>query len=160
MKNHQLISLVNAGILSATVHTLCTADSYKVFKLKKAIRTAFTGIQDMERDLLAECGITDPKAFDNRTAELRSIAEPSEAEKSELEGMEAKSAQFFEQRTQLYNEEAELKDVRTIPYESWKQLQDENAAVAQADGRKTDIFSGLAEELLEGIFWIAPEEGE
>ena len=158
MKKQDILTLVNAGALSATQHELSSAHSYKVFKFKSNLRKALTALQEAENDLQKECGIEDGQAFDERLAELRKLEAPTEAETKELEEMNAKLLSYIEQQRELYNEDIDL-DVKTMPYEEWCKLQNENKAV-EINGTKHDVFSGYVEELLLDVLWKAPEEEE
>ena len=71
--------------------------------------------------------------------------------------MRGKSLAYARLRENLYKENTELPSVTPISYEMWRMLQDENKAVAFGN-QTVDVFSGLAEELLEGVLWSIPEE--
>ena len=156
MKKSDVLTLANAGVLNATQHTLSSAHSYRVFKFKSLIRKEMASIQEAESELLKELGLEDAGAFDARLAELRQKENPTAKEKEELDEKTKQLKDFIEQRNQLYKEEVTL-DLKTIPYEEWRNLQDENKAV-DFMGRKADVFSGDVEELLFGVLWKAPEE--
>ena len=158
MKKSDILTLVNAGALDATQHELSTAHSYKVFKFKSLLRRELKAIQETEGDLLKEMGIEDSVAFDARLAELRQKENPTAKEKEELDDKTKQLKDFVEQRNQLYKEEVTL-DVKPVPYEEWRKLQEENKAV-KVMGRTSDVFSGEVEELLFGVLWKAPEETE
>lgn len=58
MKNTEIITLVNGGILNATAHSLPVEHFYKFVKWKRAVQKAYEAIQNAQRDFLAETGIS------------------------------------------------------------------------------------------------------
>lgn len=156
MKRSDVVTLVNAGALNATQHTLSSAHSYKVFKFKSLLRKELASLQEAEMELLKECGIEDGAFFDERLTALRKLEAPDDEEKKELADMTEKLQKYIEQRNELHNENVTL-DVKTIPYGEWVKLQNENKEV-EINGMKHDVFSGYVEELLFGVLWTAPEE--
>lgn len=148
LKNYQVLTLVNAGVLQSTNHDVDVKDAYKVFKFRKALGKALSAIQDAEKALLEECGIGDPNAF-NETLKT--------AEGEELAAMQAKVVKYNEQREELYNDDCDLGDIKTISYESWFTLQNENKA-KDINGSTVDIFSHGVEVILEGVLWAEPED--
>lgn len=155
MKNGDIITLLDCGVLSITSHTLSTAHAYKVYKLRKAIDKAVNDIAIAERGLQLECGISDPDAFDKKRAALRRASNDSE----ELSKMDAQLARYLEMRNKLYDDDVALEGVKAMPYDEWRKLQDENKAV-EIRGRAVDVLSGKAEMILEDILWKAPSEEE
>lgn len=155
LKNHQVLALVNAGVLSSTNHDVAVKDAYKVFKLRKALSKALTALQDSEKTLLEENGIGDPTAFNEKIQEL--VKSTEDSAKDELAEMQKQIVAYNSQREELYNDDADLGDIIPISYESWNALQNENKA-KEVNGNTVDIFSGGVEEILEGIFWTAPSE--
>lgn len=156
MKNIDIINIANAGVLNITAHDLDVAQSYKVFKFKKWVRNTLKSIQDDEKDLLAEVGITDAPAFDQRRSELLAKEERTAEEQTELDKLNGQAEGYFNRQNELYNEEV-TREVKAMPYESWKKLQDENRAV-EVNGKATDVLMGYVEDVLEGVLWEAPEE--
>lgn len=156
MKKSDILTLVNAGALNATQHTLSSAHSYKVFKFKSNLRKELKALQEAETELQKECGIENGDAFDAKLAELRAKEKPSAEEQKELDGMNEKLLKYIELQAELYNEDVDL-DVKTMPYNEWHKLQEENKAVEIRE-KKYDVFSGYVEELLLGVLWAAPEE--
>lgn len=148
LKNYQIIALANAGVLSSTNHDVDIKDAYKVFKFRKAISKALSAIQEAEKALLEECGIGDPNAFNEQL---------HTAEGEELAEMRKKVESYNAQHADLYNDDADLGDIKTISYESWFALQKENSA-KEINGNTFDIFSGGVEEMLENVLWVAPSE--
>lgn len=156
MKKSDVITLVNAGVLSATQHELA-GDGYKVFKFKSQLRKAFLALQEAESDLVKECGIEDPMAFDARMLELRQLEKRSDEEKKEFESMNEKLKNLIAQKKELYDEDVTFDVKIPLTYEEWVVLQNENRAV-EIGNKKFDVFSGDVEELLFGLLWKAPEE--
>lgn len=159
MKNSDVIMLVNAGVRLTTAHSLPAASAYKAYKFRKALGDALDAISASEQGLLQEAGITDPGKFDARAAELNAGRDRLTAdEQAELAALEKKLATFLGLRAQLYEEEADMGEVKRMCYADWRLLQDENRAVKGGDGKERDVFSGRVEEILEGVLWEAPEE--
>lgn len=149
MKNIDIINLVNGGALAITANDLGAEHAYKVLKFKKAVRKAYDAVLDSEKDILKEAGIEDGIAFDKERNELRESG--SNAER--LAELDKIFTRFAELRSKLYNEEAELGDIKTIPFSAFHDLQRENK---ELDHRPLNYF----EEALEGVLWAAPEEKE
>ena len=160
MKKSEILALVQCGVLNATQHSVSSTHAYKVFKLKSVVRKAFEAILEQEKELAKECGIENAEDFDRRRNELFRNKEKTKEEINELEGMNEKFAKFAQMRNELYNEEESgINSIKTMPFEEWRKLQDENKDVETSFG-KVDVFSGAVEELLFGVLWKAPEETE
>lgn len=156
MKNIDIINIANAGVLNITAHDLDVAQSYKVFKFKKWVKGILKSVDVDEKCLLEEVGITDAPAFDQRRSELLAKESKTTEEQAELDKLNSQAEGYFNRRNELYNEEVKP-EVKAVPYEAWKKLQDENSAV-EVNGKATDILTGYIEEVLEGVLWEAPEE--
>jgi len=146
MKKGDIFNLVNNGILDITANELDAAHAYKVVKFKRAIKNAFDGIVEAEKDMLAEVKIDDATAFDDEMEALKKSGENPK----KLSEMEASLKRLNEMRANVLKEEAELGDVKTMPYEQFHLLQRENARLPR---RPLNAF----EDLLEGCLWAAPE---
>ena len=145
MNNGNLLYLINGGILNITANDLDASQAYKVLKIKKAIKKAFAELGEAEQALLAEVGIDNPSEFDKRFAELTK-RERTQEESLELTEMNVKRSRLLDMRKPLYDEEVDLGDIKTMPYEAWHTLQAENKA--------SKVLNGIGEELLENILWI------
>ena len=55
------------------------------------------------------------------------------------------------------NEKDIALDIKAMPYEDWRKLQEENRAKV-INEREYDILGGKAEVILEAIFWDAPTD--
>ncbi len=150
MRNIDIITLANAGVIQATGYTLSPAEAYQLYRLKKQVGRAVEVIREAEAELIKAAGIEDPAAFDARTQELSALAEPTKAERKEIEEHRDKLTRLAGTRKALYEDETEVK-VSPIPYDAWFSLQKENS--------KSNAFGGEVEAILEGVFWSAPEEG-
>lgn len=139
MKNHDILTLVNGGILAATAHSLPVEHFYKWHKFRRALEKQYVAIDAEQKALMKDCGI-EPSDFNNAPAEAR--------------------ARFDEANAQLMNDDAPIQLPAPIPAEFYKGIYDENRAVHFA-GRPVDIFSNLQVEtaLIENLFKYA-EEGE
>lgn len=157
MKNQDIVFLANRGVLAASGHCLNANSGYQFYKFKKALNKAFGEIGNTERELLKEAGIvTSPEEFNARMDALNA-KERTPEEEAEMLSMRGKSIAYGKLREALYKEDTELAKVTPMPYEEWRMLQDENKAVVLGN-QTVDVFSGLTEELLEGILWAIPEE--
>lgn len=150
MRNIDIITLANAGVIQATGYTLSPAEAYQLYRLKKQVGKAVEAIREAETGLIEAAGIEDPASFDNRTKELAALTEPTKEEQREIDEHRDKLTRLAETRKALYEDETEIR-VSPIPYDSWFALQKENS--------KSNAFGGEVEAVLEGIFWSAPEEG-
>lgn len=145
MKTIEIINLANSGILSITANDLDAAHAYKVLKFKKAVKNAFLDAIESEKDIIKEAGIEDPQAFDKEREELRENGSNPER----LQELNDKFSRLMELRQNLYNEDVAL-DGKTIPYEQFHVLQQENKNI---QGKPLNAF----EDLLEGVLWDEPE---
>lgn len=146
MKTIDILNLTNAGILAITANDLDAAHAYKVLKFKKAVKKAFEGIMESEREILKEAGIEDAVAFDKERKELTVSA----SDKKRLEELNKQLSRVLELRDNLYKEEVEL-DCKTIPFEQFHALQQENKDLER---KPLNAF----EDLLEGVLWEAPND--
>ena len=159
MKKSDIVALVQGGVLNVTQHSVSVNHAYKVFKFKSTLRKLFEALVEQEQDLAKECLIMDGASFDARRSELAAKEKPTKEEQKELEEMNDQYKRFAGLREELYKEEVLLAGVKTIPYEEWHKLQEENKEVQTAFG-KQDVLSGQVEDLLENVLWRAPEESE
>ena len=97
MKKGDIFNLVNSGILDITANLLDAAHAYKVVKFKRAIKNAFNGIVEAEKDMLAEVKIADADAFDKEMDALKKSGEDPE----KLSDMEARLKRDFPYRKSL-----------------------------------------------------------
>ena len=155
MKNFDIINLVQSGCLGITGLDLDSANAYKVVKFRSALQKAIKKIQELEESMLKEIGIDDPNATDARIKELREKGDQiSDAEKEELEGLQAKVKKFNETRMEMLNEDVTLEGVKTMPYEQWHILRKENFS---KDKNAPGPIDNYVESVLEGVLWRAPE---
>lgn len=157
MKNYEALNLISTGVLMITANDLDAANAYKVLKFKRALRNIQMSIIEGERACISEAGIENAEAFDKRRDELTKKPELTDEEKKEKNELDVKFSRFIQLREKLYNDDASLEGVKTMPYDQWHALQRENKAV-QFNGNTVNILDSIAEELLEGILWVSPEE--
>lgn len=157
MKNKDIIFLVKAGILNITAHSLPSEQAYKIYKFKKALKDANNSVYEAEVALTAEVGIEDPHAFDARIAELKQIKDLTAEQQKELDALLSTLVRLNEMRKNIYEDDAVLPGIETIPYEHWHKLQDENRHLVVGK-RTVDALSGNIEFLLEGVLWTPPFE--
>lgn len=158
MKKSDIINLVEAGILFVSAHELSSEHAYKVFMLKREIEKAHKLITEETEAILKEVGITDELQQKLSIIEKKQRArEPltSEEQNLSLETIiiQSKANNLIKQ---LNKEEVSLK-VKTVPYETWRELQKENRT-KDVKGKQCDLLGGPAETLLADIFWLPYEE--
>lgn len=128
IKNRIIVALINAGCSNITAMTIEAAHAYKVIKFRRAILKAFEEIVEKEKELIRECSL-------------------EVGERGVLNGSPDDIKKFNELREELYTDESEI-DSKTIPFESWHELQKENKC----------LVSAPVEDALEGILWETPTE--
>lgn len=131
LKNNIIIALVSNGALNITANDLDAGQAYKVIKFRRAIQKAFEALQEAEKAIITECNL-----------EI--------GEKGILNGEDADKEKFGKLRTELYNDETEIGEVKSLPYADWHLLKKENKSLGNA----------YIEDNLEGVLWTAPEETE
>lgn len=129
LKNNIIVALAQVGALNLNATALDAAHAYKVIKFRRAVAKAFEELQEAEEGIIKDCGL-----------EI--------ADKGELTGTDEAKAKFAKLQRELYEDEADLGGIKTIPYEQWHLLKQENKGLANA----------FVEDSLEGILWNAPEE--
>ena len=158
MIKQDIITLVNCGILSMTAHELGTKEAYKAFKLKKEVERVFKEMQDEQKAIREENGLTE-EVVNN----IQKIMDKVNIKTNVTEDERQQLLAYNEQNrvvTGLLKEANQCEvtlDIKTISYEDWRTLQAENRA-KDINGRTFDILGGEAEVVLEGIFWEEPKE--
>lgn len=161
MRNSDIITLINNGLLYTTAFNVDSASAYKLYKLKKAVENASEKIRETEKGLVKDAGIDQPEAFDERMRELNSIKPENltDEQKAELDTLNKEFRKYTDLRIEMYNDTTDLDDVKPVPYDTWFTLQKENKEVTvPGNDIKFNVFSGPVESILEGVFWNAPEE--
>ena len=136
MKNLDIITLVNSGVITITALTLDSANSYKVIKFRNAVRKALANIEDTEKSILSDLGISDPQEVESRAKEL-SEKDRTPEETKEFEELTSKIRKFNETRMEMLKEEVTLDGVKAMPYEQWHLLRKEN--MPKEDGKQNPI---------------------
>lgn len=146
-------AMYESGMMGISSRTLDRAHAYKVVSFKTRLKNAYQAFNDRREQLLKEVGIDDGNQFANRLQELSTIKLRSEAEEAELKDLVEKNKKFGELFGELQKDFYEI-EPKTMPFEEWRELQEENKDV------KSGSFELLAqfETILEGILWKAPEE--
>lgn len=160
MRKIDIINLVETGILFISAHDLSSEHAYKVFVLKREIEKANKLITEESEAILKEVGITDELQQKLSVIEKKQKAkEPLSPEELELTYetivIQSKANNLIKQ---LHKEDVTL-NLKSIPYETWRELQKENKA-KDVKGRQIDLLGGPAEILLADIFWQLPKEKE
>lgn len=156
MKNFEIATLIENGVLSLTVHNLSTAHSYKIVKFKAMLKKAYEDFFETRNNLAKEAGIENPQEFDKRLEELRGKKELTSEEKKEFADMNLQLAKLNDMRKSLGEEDVTLEGVKSMPYDQWKVLQDENKEIKIGNVE----LMVLCEDALENVLWRAPEEKE
>lgn len=158
MIKQDIITLVNCGILSMTAHDLGTKEAYKAFRLKKEVERVFKEIQDEQKAIREENGLTE-EVVNNIQKIMDKVnikANATEDERQQLLAYNEQNRVVTGLLKEANQSEVKL-DIKTISYEDWRTLQVENRA-KEINGRTFDILGGEAEVVLEGIFWEEPKE--
>ena len=162
MKKEQIIKLVTCGILNMTAHDLDTAHSYKAFKLKREVEKHYNEIQEEQKAILKSVGITEQMENEVKglyeKAKLSPKEPMTEKEKDLLLSYNKLQGEAKKLVTEANKEEVTL-NIKTIPYNVWRELQKENRA-KKINDYEFDILGGEAEIILEGIFWTEPQDEE
>lgn len=147
--NKEILAFSMAGMRQLTFHCLPVDSAYEIYKFKDRVNKITEEIHNHERALLVAVGIDNAEDFDKKFEKL------SKGKKKSEKYIEMKKLRelFFAMRQKILDEKVEI-DVKPLPYEEWKKLQDEN----HKDGR--DPLSGFAENALEGKLWTAPKDTE
>lgn len=158
MKNFEMLTMINGGILNLTAYELDVAHAYKLVKFKNQMKAAQAKYTESYNSLVTEVGIEDGNTFDARMRELSKKEKLTKAEIEELDGMNAKLTRLTAMRNALDDEEVVLDGVKTMPYEQWFLLQKENKDLNMNFGDTSVALLTLAEPVLEGVLWAAPED--
>ena len=158
MKKVDIITLINCGILSMTAHDLKPAQAYKAFKLKKEVGKAFKEIQEEQKGIREDNGLTEDveskvKGIIDKMNMRSSVTEDEKQEVLAHNELQRKVSSLYREA----NTEEVTLDIKPIPYEDWRKLQEENRHKAIGE-KEFDILGGEAEIILETIFWDAPTE--
>ena len=155
MKNLDILIMINSGIGNITNYDLSAANAYKVMKFRNIVTKKFEEIQEKEKQLLEDAGITDPQTFDARFKELREKEDRTDAENSELDELNTKYDKWNQNRIDMLNSDVVLDGVKTISFDDWHALRKENRP---KDEKSTDPLNNYVESILENVLWKAPEE--
>lgn len=158
MKKQDIITLVNCGILSMTAHDLKPAQAYKAFKLKKEVEKAFKAIQDEQKGIREEAGITEEMSekISKIIDKVNMKSSVTEDEKQELLAYNELNRKVSSLYKEANKEDIEI-DIKTIPFDDWRVLQEENRSKRIGEN-EFDILGEEAEIILENIFWEEPKE--
>lgn len=158
LKNYIIKNLVDNGLENTTDHDLSAAHAYKVFKFRDEVAKANKEV-DEKRVKLVKDIIGDGGEFEKKRDELSKLAERTEEQQKELDGLNAKLTKFNELYVELMNDESEL-NVKTIPFEEYHLLARENKKTPVMTGGKEayiDFFT-VFRSVLKGILWEEPVE--
>ena len=158
MKKIDIIKLYKAGIIEVSAHTLSAAHAYKVFKMKREVEKAHKAIEEDQEKIMEEVGLT--KGFREKIADIfgkeaNLVTDADKAAVKEYQALQRKVEKLFEEQSK---EDVSL-DIKTIPYNEWRKLQDENKA-KKINDKEVDILAGIAEIILAEVFWTEPTEEE
>lgn len=134
MKNKDIITLVQGGLLAASAHCLPVEHYYKFHRFRRAVTRAWQELIREQNALMAEFGVT--------------------AEQVRTDKKNPSVVAFDKANELLLGEEPEMNLPARIPYELYRGLYDENR------GPQGDIFASyFVEELvLDNLFTEPTEE--
>lgn len=155
MKNLDILIMINSGVNNITNYDLSAASAYKVMKFRNIVVKKYDEIQEKEKQILSDAGITDPQAFDIRYKTLREAETRTDEENAELKELDEKYNTWIKARTDMLNADIELEGIKTISYEDWHLLRKENRP---KDDKTVDPLNNYIESILENVLWKAPEE--
>lgn len=155
MKNLDILIMINSGVNNITNYDLSAASAYKVMKFRNIVVKKYDEIQEKEKQILSDAGITDPQAFDIRYKTLREAETRTDEENAELKELDDKYNTWIKARTDMLNADIELEGIKTISYEDWHLLRKENRP---KDDKTVDPLNNYIESILENVLWKAPEE--
>ena len=155
MKNLDILIMINSGVNNITSYDLSAANAYKVMKFRNVVVKKYDEIQEKERQILSDVGISDPQAFDDHYKVLRETETRTDEENSELSKMNEMYNAWIKARTDMLNADIELDGVKTISYDDWHNLRKENRPKNEKD---VDPLNNYVESILENVLWKAPEE--
>lgn len=159
MQKQDVINLINCGILHMSAHELGPEHAYKVFILKRQLEKAYNAITDEQNAILNEVGIDD--SFKQKATDINKKTSNKEVltieEREWLSNVSAIQQSADKLMQEMQKSEITIDGLKTIPYETWRELQKENRAKLIGD-KAVDILGGPAEIILADIFWKAPEE--
>lgn len=158
MKKLDIIKLYKAGIIEVSAHTLSAAHAYKVFKLKREVEKAYKAIEEDQEKLMDGEGLT--RELRERIADIFSkesnmVTDADKAAVKEYQVIQRKVEKLFEEQ----GKEDVTLDIKTIPYNEWRKLQNENKS-KKINDKEVDILAGIAEIILAEVFWVEPTEDE
>ena len=157
LTNQTVIAMLNMGFSQITSNTLPAEHAYKVLKMRRAVSAAFDKFSEDEDAIRKDAGIENAEKFDAELAALRKTEKRTKEQEKRLEEMEKMLKRFHDVRAELLKAEAKIEGVKTMPYEAWHLLQQENAEKMFL-GKKVNLLPAFVEDALEGILWVAPEE--
>lgn len=165
MTYQDVLTMQECKIGDITAHSLTAAHAYKVAKFKAELRRLSECYQNMRNQLPREAGVEDPQAFDTRMTELDKKAQEgklTKAEQNEYDELNPKRVRFAELLNNLLDEEPQH-DIKAMPYEEWKALQDENrnviCEVTDNNGQKKQLeLLMVVEPILMNILWAEPTD--
>ena len=133
MKNRDIITLVQGGLLAASAHSLPVEHYYKFHKFRRAVARAFETLGEEQRALMAEFGIT--------------------TQQVQKDKQNPAVIAYDKANEHLMDEAVEMKLPARIPYEFYRGIYDENR------GPQGDIFANyLVEELILDNLFTEPSE--
>ena len=157
MKKKDIILFNNVGVLGISNHTLDAAHAYKVVRFRKAINKVLNEIASEQEAMANDAGFDKPiDEFFGERLKLYTVKNPTPEQLAQLGEMDKKIERYNELNGVMLEQEVKI-ECPKIPYEVWRQLQNENKD-NELNGRKVDPLSGYVEDVLEDVFWSAPKE--
>lgn len=129
IKNNLIIALFQAGCLNIAANTEDANHAYSIIKFRRGLAKAFTALQEAEKGLVDECGLTI-------------------SENGKIDGKKDDLEKFTKLRAALYGDESDIELGNPIPYAVWHELKKSYKGLSDP----------YIEDSLEGVFWVAPAE--
>lgn len=163
MRKRDILTLQVRGLQSVTAHDVAAAHAYKVVLLKRAVKKAHEAIIEEVKDIQKEAGTEDYENDRKRIGEMRKRMDSlSLEEKKDFDRLSDAVSKFEKLYEEMAGSDCPMEGVRTVPYDVWHQLQVENRSKSiVVNGRmfaNVDLLSDETESILEGVFWMPPEE--
>jgi hypothetical protein len=152
MKKSEVLVMNNLGFLLTTTNTLTAEHAYKLLKAKKIFAKIGESVDERRKDCLKECGL-DSEEKQKELSEIEKGAKVADKK------MQAALDKFRDMYNMCLDEEADLKEIKAVPYSEWHAFLKENTSVLvdAQKGIRVPFNPGTLEWSFENILWKAPE---
>lgn len=149
MKNRDIVSLVNMGVLNVDYSVVDGKDAYKVYRTLRDIRKAAQDIEEQRGELIRR-HVSDEEVRKAQAYEA-AVKDKKEPERTgeEYAAVVAKLNEAGKEIESLMNDTTEI-DVRTIPFGEYFKVKKANK----------DLLKPAADFILEGVLWKDEDDTE